>query len=676
MESGIVVLIVVGVFVLIVAPILAVSAFVRVRKLEGGRRTGAPAEAQTDPRIIARIYTLEQSVANLERAMAGGTFAPAAPAEGAPQKRAATPMITEEDIARGARSPSAFRTSEPPLPAVPPSQTTPPPAAAMTPTIFSATGATISAPISSAPGGTAGRSSLDLETLIAGRWLNYIGILALLFAVAFFIKYAFDNNWVGPHGRVAIGLMAGAALLPWSDRLLRRGYRYFSEGIAGLGAAVMFLSLWAGWHYYRVFSQAYAFAGMVVVTAAMVAIAIGRNSQRIAILALAGGLLTPLLVSTGKDQQVVLFSYLAVVAVGMLAVARARDWPVLAPMMYAATQVYFWGWYSNFYAPDKLIRTSLFAALFFVIFAALPVIRSRREGRLGVNDQLIVILNPFLFLLSLNQMLWPEHRWILTIAVLALAAFHLMLLRALPASKPGERNALAILFAGIALTFATLAIPIRLDGKWITMAWAIEGAVLIWSGLRMKTWALRAAGLLLFAIAAVRLCVIPIHAEVFLLNPRFAAFAVTVACFLAAMNLARRHWNDLGDGERNVFAVLGVAVNLFAIAALSLEIWDLFGRMQSLEIDRGLAQQLGLSLLWIVYGAALLFAGIKRGLRALRWQALVLIGIVVVKVFLFDLSSLARLYRIVSFLALGLVLLGVSFWYQRKLAGSKSEEQQ
>jgi uncharacterized membrane protein len=655
MESGIVVLIVLGVFVLIVAPILAVSAFVRVRKLEAGRRTAAPGEPQTDPRIIARIYALEQSVAKIDGAMAGGTFTPGVPAEATPQTTASAPPVVPP-----------LRTAPPPAP----------PAAAMAPPMFSATGATISAPISSAPGGKAGRSSLDLETLIAGRWLNYIGILAMLFAVAFFIKYAFDNNWVGPQGRVAIGLMAGAALLPWSDRLLRRGYRYFSEGIAGLGAAVMFLSLWAGWHYYRVFSQAYAFAGMVVVTAAMVAIAIGRNSQRIAILALAGGLLTPLLVSTGKDQQVVLFTFLAVLAAGILAVARARDWPVLAPMMYGATQVYFWGWYSDFYDADKLISTSLFAALFFVIFAALPVIRSRREGRLGVNDQLIVVLNPFLFLLALNQMLWPEHRWILTIAVLALAAFHLLLLRALPASKPGERNALAMLFAGIALTFATLAIPIRLDGKWITMAWAIEGAVLIWSGLRMKTWALRAAGLLLFVIAAVRLCVIPIYADVFLFNPRFAAFAVTVACFLAAMNLARRQWDELGEGERNVFAVLGVAANIFAIAALSLEIWDLFGRMPSIEIDRGLAQQLGLSLLWIVYGAGLLFAGIKRGLRALRWQALVLIGIVVVKVFLFDLSSLARFYRIVSFLVLGLVLLGVSFWYQKKLAANKGEEQQ
>ena len=84
--------------------------------------------------------------------------------------------------------------------------------------------------------------------------MNYVGIVALLFAVTFFLKYAFDNNWIGRNGRVAIGMIAGAALIPWSDRLLRKGYRYFSEGIAGLGAAILYLTLWASWHYYQVFS--------------------------------------------------------------------------------------------------------------------------------------------------------------------------------------------------------------------------------------------------------------------------------------------------------------------------------------------------------------------------------------------------------------------------------------
>ena len=228
---------------------------------------------------------------------------------------------------------------------------------------------------------------------------------------------------------------------------------------------------------------------MIVITAAMVAIAVGRDSQRLAVLALAGGLVTPMLVSTGMDHQVVLFGYLAVLAAGMLAVARAKDWPVLAPLSFAMTQIYFWGWYADFYKPEKLEITAFFATLFFALFAALPMIRSRREGRVGINDLVIVLANPFLYLLALREMLWPDHRWLLAAVSLALAAVHLELVRSLPRAKAEERRWFGMLYAGISLTFATLAIPMLLDDKWITLAWAVEGAVLVWSGVRMKTLA-------------------------------------------------------------------------------------------------------------------------------------------------------------------------------------------
>ena len=117
--------------------------------------------------------------------------------------------------------------------------------------------------------------------------------MALIGAMTFFLKYAFDNNWIGPRGRVAIGIVLGAAMLPWSQWLLRRGYSYFSEAIAGLGAAVMYLSLWAGCQYYALYSREVGFYTMMAVSAGMAAVALGRNSQRIALLSLVGGFLTP-----------------------------------------------------------------------------------------------------------------------------------------------------------------------------------------------------------------------------------------------------------------------------------------------------------------------------------------------------------------------------------------------
>lgn len=581
------------------------------------------------------LGVLEQRLFALERLAGSMGAAPTPPGAPAPAKPPAEPAVA---------------------PAPPAPQPAPPPVAAP--------------PL--APGAKL-PSQLDLETVIAGRWLNRIGILALIFAVSFFLKYAFDNNWIGPRGRVGIGLLLGAAMLPWSNWLLKRGYPYFSEGIAGLGEAVLYLSWWAGWHYYALFSQGVAFASMIVVTAVMAAFALGRNSQRIAGLALVGGFLTPAIVSTGRDQQIVLFTYLAILGAGFLLMAASREWRWLTPASFIATLVYFWGWYADFYNAAKLERTTAFATLFFLLYAAIPVMRASRLARLADLDVALVLVNAGAFLVALRAMLWPEHRWPLTVFVLALSAAHLSVARHAPPPREGEAPLTRFLFAGLALTFVTLAMPIRLDGKWITTAWAVEGTILVWTGLRARTRGLRAAGYFLLAVTAFRLAVIPIAAARFLFNARFATFAVFVAGLAASLRAAQLLRAELGKGEEEVFGVMAVGLNVYALWALSWEFWDLFGRMATLQLDRGLAQHLALSLLWTAYATALILLGVVRKSAFLRWQALVLYGLVVAKVFLYDTSFLERFYRILSFLILGLVLLVVSFLYQRKISRERGQ---
>src|SRR5258705_12436118 len=92
-----------------------------------------------------------------------------------------------------------------------------------------------------------------LENLIGGHWLNRIGILAVFIGISFFLKYALDNNWIGPSGRVAIGILFCALMLPWSHWLLFRCYPYFSYGIAALGQALLFLFLLAAFRFYAIF---------------------------------------------------------------------------------------------------------------------------------------------------------------------------------------------------------------------------------------------------------------------------------------------------------------------------------------------------------------------------------------------------------------------------------------
>ena len=119
-----------------------------------------------------------------------------------------------------------------------------------------------------------------------------------------------------------------------------------------------------------------------------------------------------------------------------------------------------------------------------------------------------------------------------------------------------------LLYAGLALTFATLAIPLRLDGKWITVAFAVEGAILVWTGFRTLMGLLRQAGYLLLAIAAMRVLFIAIPAPQFLFNARFATYAVVIACFGAALYAARQQAPSYGEQEkRNWGSLLSVSTS-------------------------------------------------------------------------------------------------------------------
>jgi uncharacterized membrane protein len=649
MNSGAVFFGLVAFALVIGIPVLAIVAITRVGTLK------RKIDDET-PQLISRIYRLEERIGLLEKALASATVLP----ENRPVPPAAP--VKPDVVAEAPHLVSA-----PP----PPPSFTPAPIPA-TPTVR-VTSPALSVPQSSRPVSSQ-HADENFEALVAGRWLNYVGILALLFAVTFFLKYAFDNDWVGPRGRVGIGLLLGSALYPWSQRLLGKGYKYFSEGIAGLGAAVLYLSLWAGWHYYAIFSQSTAFALMIVVTAATFVVAVGRNSERIALLAQIGGLITPILVSTGENHEVTLFSYLAVMGAAVLGLAWVRAWKWPVPLQFGATLVFFWGWYNDFYREPEMAVTILFATLFFLLFAVIPVIRSWRDGELWGTEVAIVLINAISFPVALHEMLWPEYRWSLTIAVLGLAAAHLGAERLLPAAAGAKTRVARILYGGLALTFATLAIPIRCDDKWITIAWAVEGVILIWSGLRTKLPLMRWAGFLLFAIVAGRVALISIPADTFIVNARFAAFIVAVGCFFTACYFAAEAGSDIGAEERILYLATAIAANILLLAALSLEVWDVFGRMPSLGIDRGHAQELGLSALWLVYALGLLAVGTWKKLAVVRWQALTLLGVVIAKVFLFDLSFLEKFYRIVSFALLGLALLLISFYYQRQLAGRGAEK--
>ena len=520
--------------------------------------------------------------------------------------------------------------------------------------------------------------NVDLEALIGGRWLNRLGILTLLLGAAFFLRHAFENEWIGPTGRVLTGLVSGIAFAGYGEWLAARGMRYFSEGMTALGAGVIYLSGYAAWEFYALVPQPAAFAFLALVTAGIIALSVRRDSQRLAALALAAGYLTPALLSTGEDAQVVLFSYLALLSASLLTLALLRGFRALAPAALTATVVYFVAWSLEFYDPDRLVSTALFGTLFYAIYTALPLARARLARRLRPSEIGVLAATLGFYVLLLQRLLYEDHRWMLTGAVLVLAALHLAVSRALGSWNAAEgRRALHLqqLFAVLAALLATIAFPIRLEGDWITVAWTAEAVALAIAGARLPSLWMRALSVVLFAVVLLMTPQALLGSSDRLLfgNLRFLTLAGAAAGLAVAALYVRRRLKVKVRMEGGLWAGALVIANLLALVAVSLEAWD-FVQGLSLDLDLDLAAQVVLSALWLVWAATLVAAGIRRNTAGLRWQGLALLLVVVAKTFLVDLSFLDQGYRILSFLIVGALLVAVSFLYQRRRRGDAPVE--
>jgi uncharacterized membrane protein len=221
-----------------------------------------------------------------------------------------------------------------------------------------------------------------------------------------------------------------------------------------------------------------------------------------------------------------------------------------------------------------------------------------------------------------------------------------------------------------------------MNGHWITMGWLVESAVLLWIAVKTQTDLLRYLAVTALVLGIFRVLFIDnFYPQTLILNWRFATYMVAVAILGGIIYFGQRYAKER---ERPFLHFASIALNVLALIALSSEAYSYFERQGAVTHrfagyagDFQLARDFSFSVIWLVYGAMLMIVGFKRRSAFVRWQALALITVTIGKVFLYDFSELQRGYRILSFIALGAVLLGISFIYQRdwlKLSSRSAEK--
>ena len=503
-----------------------------------------------------------------------------------------------------------------------------------------------------------------LESMIGGQFLNRIGIIILLIGVAYFLKYAFDNGWINEVGRIIIGLIGGVSLVVAGDIAMNRRYAYFSQGLTGGGIAIIYLTTFAAANYYSIFSPAAAFGLLVVTALAGGILSVRQNAFGVAILSTIGGFLSPFLIGSKSSQPIPLLSYIVVLDLVILSLAYYKNWRSLNLLSFAGTFLVYVIYKSQHIAAAEVLVNELFLAAFFAIFGALAFLYNVRHKKpTEALDVLLMVLNIAFFLGASLENLSRFDSWH-GLFVVSLAVLYLMVSLFIQKSKSGDKL-LFLSLLGIGLALVTIAIPIQLKGVWIDIAWLVEAAALVYSGLKADNkWVWRAGLLLLvFASLAQTTNYVPKN-----IVPVFNLHSLTAFLAIAGFFLVF-YWFYSRPGAADREKIIWPA----AVLGTGLALWQVSREVVSLVyyFKSGLQNSFAVSLSWAILAIVIMGVGMARDIKGFRFISLALFGLTVSKIMLFDLSNLAMVFRVIILLLVGAILVGVSFAYQRKDTGVK-----
>ncbi len=228
------------------------------------------------------------------------------------------------------------------------------------------------------------KPAFNLEAFLGKKALGWVAAVLLLFGVAFFLRYAFQNYWIGPMGQVSLGVLAGAALVVlgwWFDRC--RGMWRFAQIVTSAGLLLLYLAAYASCGYFTILTRDEGGLFLLLIVAGGALLAVLYNARALALMTVLGGLLVPLLLHSTHDRYQQLFIYLLLLNAGVLLAAYWRHWSVVSLAALAGTHCLFWIWYFGNYHPEKLAWALGFQAALLILFLRTrwPLTSSRGGGR-------------------------------------------------------------------------------------------------------------------------------------------------------------------------------------------------------------------------------------------------------------------------------------------------------
>ena len=499
------------------------------------------------------------------------------------------------------------------------------------------------------------RPGETLEDLLGGRVLAVLGGLTIFIGVILFLAIAIDRGWIGVEARVALAFAGSTALLAIGLFLYeRRGQTDAAVAAVATALASLYGSLTYATAVQDVIGESVGLLVAALIGASGALIAVRWRSQVVAALGMLGALAAPVLVQSGTSSLALAFTAFALAGTVAVLVWQRWGWLAIGAFVLTAPQLAFW-------ADDRdgLLLPLLVLSLYWCAFVVAAIGYELRvpTSKLRVSSTSVLLLNAA-FAAALGGGLIEDRGSLqgVTAWVLALTVAHILLGAFGFRQRMSAEIAGLLVAIGVGLSGITLALA--LDGPVLVVGWSAEAVILAW--VAKRTGEARA---LVFSVAFLMLAAV--HTLVDEAPPAalldgvgdlgqalVATVAVGVAALLAGLLVERR----------DVSVLLRAAAAVSFVYAASLGIVDL---VQGDDVERSQTAQVVLSAFWASVGLVAIVVGLVRDVREIRYGGLVLLGLGVAKLFLYDLSELDQLYRVLSFIAVGLLLLAGAYAYQR-----------
>ncbi|HEY0735931.1 MAG TPA: DUF2339 domain-containing protein [Herpetosiphonaceae bacterium] len=484
-------------------------------------------------------------------------------------------------------------------------------------------------PAAPVPPQQASRSREEWELLVGGQFLNRIGAFALILGVGFFLKYAFDNNWINETMRVLIGLLAGAGLLAGGERARHKGLPIFAHGLVGAGLAILYLAVYAAYNFYQLVPQPVALGAMSLVTILAFIQALRYNALSISLLGWAGGFLTPFLLASDQASAVGLFAYILLLDLGLLAVVFKRDsWVVLELLTRGATYVVYGTWYISSYTSAEFGVAVLFLSLFWALFFLLHVAHVLRKGTDYIElRHLGAAVNTLVFYAALYSLVNPLYPGWMAGVTLLLGAIYAGTALVLMRRRP-DATVVHAQYMLTAIGALVLATALQFDSSLTLIAWSLEALALLWCAERWKLGYVRYAALSIFPLAVGQLLIMPstygynpIDMFTPLLNQRALAWSILVLTLAVSTRLFR---DQTQQSNRDLSASLHLAWSVLLLGLLTVETNDVFRLLlNSAPFDQvahlRYMRWLAIGVLWMAFSLPLIWGGTKTTAQSLAY---------------------------------------------------------